>query len=67
MKKATLFAVIGFGILIITNLYYLINSISLLSQVESYYVMYVVLNFLRLAATCGIWYFFFTLYKKQPK
>lgn len=67
MKKATLCALIGFAILILVNLYYFINSCILVSEMPEYNMFYVFINLIRTLAIAGIWYFFFILYKKQPK
>ena len=42
-------------------------SIILAVEIDDYKIWYVISNFLRLIAFCGVWYFFFTLYKKQAK
>lgn len=67
MKKATQFALIGFSILVLISLYNSIMSIILAVEIDDYKIWYVISNFLRLIAFCGVWYFFFTLYKKQAK
>lgn len=70
MKNITLFAVIGFGILILTNLYS-VYLYSVYEFIELYFeypylgFIPVILKVLDTIGTIFIWIFFLTLYRKQ--
>lgn len=67
MKKITLYALIGFAVMLLLNIFYLGNNIYMYCSdlVENYNPLWIVTNFVRIVATALITYFFFALYKKQ--
>jgi uncharacterized protein YraI len=68
MKRITLFAVIGFTLLLLSSLYYFgVNVNAYLGEIENYPIIHVILSFLRVIAYCFIIYFFVVLYKKQKQ
>lgn len=67
MKTATLWAVISTALLSLITIYNFIKSIKLMQYIEDYSVLNPIVTFLNACAWGGLCYFFYTLYKKQPK
>lgn len=65
MKKSSLLALVGIGLLILNNLYYLVVNSLEAWQYDWYQTLGYVWNILVLAAWVLIGQFFLTLYKKS--
>lgn len=64
MKKATLLGFIGSVVILLIQVYYFINNLSVMREFSGG-ITHIVTGFLGIGAWFCIGYFFLTLYKKQ--
>lgn len=65
MKKITRYAIIGFSIMVLLNLFYFGRGIYIYTEFPDYSLVYVVGSLLRTIALGLILLFFYGLYSKQ--
>lgn len=65
MKTVTLYALIGFTLMLLINIYYLVANIG--GIFDRINLLWIIPRFIQIVAIALITYFFFALHKKQNK